>query len=143
MGHITCNPCTTSGVGGELSPYTRYVITMLEQFAQFRKIPAPDIISTCRTAQRQLHLQREWDRGNRGGLAVRPADPQNSKHIAGPDGLCRAFDLGNSREWLKDVGPWVVKAFPGVRWGGNFIPPDFGHFDTPLPMSHVATIRLT
>jgi hypothetical protein len=137
-------PCpTTYRVGGELSPYTRYILTSIEQFALFRKIASPDVISGCRSREQQLALQREWDRGNRSGLAVRPADPENSRHIAGQDGFCRAFDLGNSSEWLKDIGPWTVKAFPGVRWGGYFIPKDLGHFDTPLPLEHVATFRLT
>lgn len=84
--------------------------------------PAPFLISTFRTWEHQKELQERWDMGDRTGLAARPADPNESRHVQGT-----AFDLGAADELLHRYGRvWISM---GYRWGGVWIPPDRNHFD--------------
>lgn len=143
MGLGICCPNVIASPTGTLSPYAEFILQKISEFAQFLKIAPPDPISTCRSFSDQLELQRRWDRGDREGLAARPADPENSKHTPGPDGFCRAFDLGNDRDWLKMIAPRVIAAYPGVVWGGNWIPPDYPHFQVFPPMQFIGRFNLT
>lgn len=70
-----------------------------------------------------------WIAGDRAGLAYRPADPAHSRHVPDANGVCRAFDVGNSVEWCQRVGAWVTKAIPWATWGGVWVPPDTKHFE--------------
>lgn len=90
-------------------------------------IGPPIILSACRSPIRQAELQRDWDRGFREGLAVRPVD--NSKHLPDPFGRCHAFDLANDQRWLSEMGPVVAMRWPQIEWGGAYIPRDPRHFE--------------
>lgn len=89
----------------------------------------PVLLSGGRTAAWQRELQRRWDSGEREGIAARPVDGDKSKHVAGRDGVYRAFDLANGTEWLRIVGPRLVKDLPFMEWGGSYLPPDIPHFE--------------
>lgn len=82
--------------------------------------PAAGITSGKRSAARQRALIAAWDRGDRAGLAVRPA--ANSAHVEG-----RAFDLAKVRHL--DIYGQLAQYLPGVRWGGTFSTYDPIHFD--------------
>lgn len=81
--------------------------------------PAP-IVSGYRSARRQRELVAAWDRGQRAGLAVRPA--VDSAHTQG-----KAFDLARVPH-LWAYGQ-LSSYLPDVRWGGTFRTPDPIHFD--------------
>lgn len=84
-------------------------------------IPAPRITSGARSNARNRQLQQRWDRGDRAGLSVRPAD--DTAHSTG-DG----FDLGGAPPYTLQVyGYWAP--YVGLRWGGTFRDPDKIHFD--------------
>lgn len=68
-------------------------------------------------------LQAQWDRGDRRGLAVRPAS--DSAHTRR-----NAFDLQNDKPTLNVLGREARRL--GARWGGTFIPPDINHFDVEI-----------
>lgn len=83
------------------------------------------INSAYRSPAYQKQLQAQWDRGNRAGLKVRPAD--SSRHTEG-----RAFDVSvqgpePSKATWENIGR--VGETLGLRWGGRFSPPDPVHFD--------------
>lgn len=80
--------------------------------------PAPPIVSGLRSRERQRELQRKWDRGDRAGLAARPAD--RSAHVDGD-----AFDVARTRSL-----PWwhAWAHLVGLRSGHRF--GDDVHFDT-------------
>lgn len=99
----------------------------------------PTINSGCRSAALQRAMQENWDTGDHEGLAVRPAT--DSLHVPDESGVCRAFDLGNDLAWLARIGPATVAGFPGLRWGGLWLPRDPWHFD--FPKRYALTIRLT
>lgn len=82
-------------------------------------VPAPRIVSGRRSLERQMELQRQWDRGDRRGLKARPAT--NSAHVTGD-----AWDVesGPGLDVMAQFAPYA-----GVRWGGNFRDPDIVHFD--------------
>lgn len=82
-------------------------------------IPAAQIVSGKRSAREQRALQQAWDRGDRRGLAVRPAS--SSAHTRG-----EAWDLPRGQH-LAYYAAWAP--YLGVRWGGNFSDPDPIHFD--------------
>lgn len=111
-------------------------------YSATEQIAPPNVISACRTREEQRALQRAWDRGEREGLLVRPADPENSLHVPDEDGMCFAFDLGNGPEWLEQVGKWAAR-IPGVTWGGTWLNRDRGHFQVKADrLVLVASIRL-
>lgn len=81
--------------------------------------PPPAIVSGKRSRRQQKALQKKWDRGERAGLAVRPAD--RSTHTTGA-----GWDVERvSHLWV--YGAWAP--YVGARWGGNFRTPDPIHFD--------------
>ncbi len=140
---MNCRPCTVDAdyvlrndqveplptPPGTLGPDARALYRFIEIFAAEQNLEPPHLLSTCRSREEQLNLQRRWDAGDREGIRARPADPDTSKHVADEHGICHAFDLFNSDSWLRTVGQHVVKTFPGARWGGNWLPPDLPHFD--------------
>lgn len=113
---------------GSLSPPALGVLQGLRIEAARRRIAAPIVISACRSPEQQLELLRRWARGDRVGIAAPPADPSNSRHVPDESGLCWAFDLGNTGEWLAVMGPWATNTYPYVQWGGAWIPRDANHF---------------
>ena len=121
-----------------LSKEAKEILDWISDYAKQMEMDLPLVISTCRTSDQQQDLQDAWDRGEKRGLRVRPAD--NSAHIPDQRGFCRAFDLGNDDNWLQIIGPAVTRNFPWARWGGNFIPVDMNHFD--VPKGTLFTIRL-
>lgn len=113
---------------GTLSRNMRDLWKWLEMRAPDTGLAPPVLLSSCRSAEEQRRLQQAWDRGDRAGLAARPVD--RSAHIPDEFGICRAIDLGNSRTWLAQMGPRVVKTFGDViEWGGTYLPPDLPHFE--------------
>lgn len=82
-------------------------------------VPAPRIISGYRSPAYQRQLQERWDRGDRTGLASRPAD--NSQHSTR-----NAWDTEQTLglAYMSALAPYL-----GVRWGGTFQDPDRNHFD--------------
>lgn len=145
------NCCTDAGAPqATLAPPARRLFELIQAFAATNALAPPDILSACRTADAQRNMQRQWDIGNRGGLRVRPADPENSAHVADEVGLCWAFDLwpqfGKSSPWLEILGRYVGSraiqiAIPGATWGGSWLPKDETHFQV-NPMRLAAEIRL-
>ena len=114
---------------GTLGPDARSVYRDIELYSAQIGIAPPKLISTCRSAEHQRHMQIRWDAGDRVGLGARPADPENSRHVPDANGLCWAFDLGNNSEWLRLIGPWVQRTYPNARWGGSFMSSDPAHID--------------
>lgn len=87
----------------------------------------PRITSGFRDPKKQAAMRAAWDRGERAGLRVRPADPRNSLHCqeAGGKPAARAIDMPCSDDRLAaDIG----KAL-GLRAGYYFTTSDPGHFD--------------
>jgi hypothetical protein len=123
---VCCSVSSTSPA--TLGPESRDLYRYIELLAGRLRIDPPLLLSQCRSAEKQLTMQLEWDRGNREGLATRPADPENSNHVPDEFGVCRAFDLGNSHAWLRMVGAHVSKHIPWAEWGGTWFPPDLPHF---------------
>jgi len=82
--------------------------------------PRERIISGYRSPTRQRMLREAWDRGDREGLIVRPAE--NSKHSEG-----KAVDL---RGTLSELTAWGrLWEELGGTWGGRWFPrADRGHF---------------
>tara|TARA_Y100000310_G_C20646312_1_gene796802 strand:+ start:1230 stop:1589 length:360 start_codon:yes stop_codon:yes gene_type:complete len=112
--------------GGGFSPRTTELYAHLERWARRNGLSPPVLLSGCRDKAIQMQMQRDWDEGNREGLAVRPAT--DSAHIPGPDGYCRAFDLGNTPNWLALAGAEVAISFRDATWGGFWLPKDIRHF---------------
>lgn len=88
-------------------------------WGMFYGLQPPAIISGKRSRRKQRQMQRAWDRGDRQGLAVRPAD--SSTHTTG-DG----WDVERVSH-IHVYGAWAPYA--GARWGGTFRTPDPIHFD--------------
>lgn len=126
----TC--CRIIDVRGDIHP-ARLSELMLNLFAWMAELTArgglapPELLSACRSREMQLALQAEWDAGHREGLLVRPVS--DSKHLPDAFGQCHAFDLGNDPTWLYTVGPVVAHKWPGIEWGGTYLPPDIRHFE--------------
>ena len=151
MGNRRSDPCCLVGPGiATLSPPARRLLQTIEWYTEQNNLAFPEVLSACRTPEAQLAMQGQWDLGNRGGLRVRPVDPQNSSHVADENGLCWAFDLwpsdGDSSAWFALVGAYVrssevQRAIPGASWGGAWLPKDEPHFQVE-PMRLVTEIRL-
>ena len=114
---------------GALAPPARKILSQLTLYAAQQGMEAPKVISACRTYDEQLELQQRWDRGDREGIHTRPANPENSRHVADESGLCWAFDVGNSHEWCKVMGPYIQRINPDAIWGGSWLTPDLPHFE--------------
>lgn len=114
-------------VDARLSEYMQSVLNAMRNFAREIGLEDPVILSGARSPALQHELQRDWDRGEREGLAVRPVE--NSKHIPDASGIYRAIDLGNSEFWIHTVVPSVVQAFKYLEWGGNYLPRDIRHLE--------------
>lgn len=87
----------------------------------------PRITSGFRDPKKQAAMRAAWDRGDRQGLRVRPADPRNSLHCYEASGrpASRAVDMPCDNDALAaEIG----KAL-GLRAGYFFSTPDPGHFD--------------
>jgi len=93
----------------------------LDYWSRYYEVALPVMISGYRSPGVQASLQARWDRGDRTGLAVRPAS--RSKHTER-----KAFDLEDNGllQWYG-----TIAAYYGYDWGGNFTAsPDPGHFFT-------------
>jgi len=92
-----------------------------DYWANYYGIDAPEILSGYRSPEGQASLRRQWDLGNRKGIAVRPA--RKSKHTER-----KALDL-KPTPYLSWYG--MIAAYYGYGWGGDFRgAPDPGHFFT-------------
>lgn len=87
------------------------------------------VTSGWRDPEKQRAMQERWDRGDRAGLAARPAT--NSKHsttgfFGDPDAM--AVDLyAGSDQNLRILGSWAQN-YLGLKWGGTFRNADLVHF---------------
>lgn len=122
-------PAGLAGVEPELAGY-------IEQAAAIVADAAPGVslrvVSGFRSGSHQADLRARWDRGDRGGLVVRPA--ASSRHTAG-----RAVDLQfayrgqlvSVRETPREYWTFLDDLLRpvGVRWGGRFRSPDLNHFE--------------
>lgn len=102
-----------------LTPKAQTLAFNLINFARSKGLSFT-FISGFRSQQHQKELQERWDRGDRAGLKVRPAD--NSEHTRG-----NAFDISADIFTLQQLGSETLRR--GGRWGGSFLPPDNNHFD--------------
>lgn len=87
------------------------------------------VTSGWRDPEKQRALQERWDRGDRSGLAARPAT--NSKHstttfFGSPDAMAVDLYAGNQQN-LRTLGYWAEE-FLGLNWGGSFKNADLVHF---------------
>lgn len=87
------------------------------------------VTSGFRDPAHQRELQERWDRGDRAGLAARPAT--NSKHsttsfFGNPDAMAVDLYAGSDAN-LRILGNWAVN-YAGLRWGGTFKNADLVHF---------------
>lgn len=87
----------------------------------------PRITSGFRDPRKQAAMRAAWDRGERAGLRVRPADPKNSLHCLEASGRpsSRAIDMPCDNDAL---AAQIAKAL-GLRAGLYFSTPDPGHYD--------------
>lgn len=88
----------------------------------------PRITSGFRDPVKQKAMRDAWDRGDREGLRVRPADPDGSRHCRTTMGgapASAAIDMPCSNEQL---AAQIAKAL-GLRAGLYFTPADPGHYD--------------
>lgn len=87
----------------------------------------PRITSGFRDPAKQAAMRAAWDRGDRQGLRVRPADPKASMHCqeAGGRPSSRAIDMPCDNEALAAE---IAKGL-GLRAGLYFSTPDPGHYD--------------
>lgn len=87
------------------------------------------VTSGFRDPEHQRELRERWDRGDRAGLAARPAT--NSKHsttsfFGDPDAMAVDLSAGSSQN-LRILGGWAQN-YLGLRWGGTFKNADLVHF---------------
>lgn len=87
------------------------------------------VTSGWRDPEKQRAMQERWDRGDRAGLAARPAT--NSKHsvttfFGNPDAMAVDLYAGSDRN-LRILGQWA-QDFLGLKWGGTFRNADLVHF---------------
>lgn len=88
----------------------------------------PRITSGFRDPAKQRAMRAAWDRGDRQGLVVRPADPDGSRHCRtslGGSPASAAIDMPCSDDALAAK----VATALGLRAGIYFNPPDPGHYD--------------
>lgn len=87
----------------------------------------PRITSGWRDPKKQAAMRAAWDRGERQGLRVRPADPSTSKHCLTAAGrpCSQAVDMPCDND---ELAAQIGKAL-GLRAGFYFSQPDPGHFD--------------
>jgi hypothetical protein len=88
----------------------------------------PRITSGFRDPVKQSAMRAAWDRGDRAGLRVRPADPKNSFHCREASrgvGASLAIDMPCDNDAL---GAQIAQAL-GLRAGYYFTPSDPGHYD--------------
>jgi len=87
----------------------------------------PRITSGFRDPAKQAALRAAWDRGDRQGLRVRPADPSASLHCRTASGrpASLAIDMPCENEQL---GAQLAQAL-GLRAGYYFTVSDPGHYD--------------
>lgn len=118
-----------AGVDPELASY-------IEQAAAIVAEAAPGValtvVSGYRSQSHQSDLRARWDRGDRGGIVVRPA--LSSRHTQG-----RAVDVQFAyrgqlvpvRDTPRDYWTFLDDLLRpvGVRWGGRFRSPDLNHFE--------------
>ena len=104
---------------------------MLQDLAGYARAKGwrTQVLSAYRSPAYQDELRARWDRGDRAGLAVRPAE--QSAHSEG-----RAIDMtfGSSAWEPADYRQSAVGGFAnmgGWRWGGTWTPPDPNHFEVP------------
>lgn len=89
----------------------------------------PRITSGFRDPKKQAEMRAAWDRGDRAGLRVRPADPKGSLHcktggfLSSP--AAEAIDMPCNDDRL---GAQVASSL-GLRAGYSFSTPDPGHYD--------------
>lgn len=111
-----------------LTPRARLLFDAIREVALSLGQEEPRILSGFRTPDLQLAMQEAWDRGDREGLAVRPANPGNSAHCRGA-----AFDLANPLDLVTRWGTWVAASLTPkcsqIQWGGMWITPDPRHFE--------------
>lgn len=88
---------------------------------------SPRITSGFRDPRKQAAMRAAWDRGDRQGLRVRPADPSTSMHCREVSGRAAslAIDMPCSNEAL---GAQIAQAL-GLRAGYFFTVSDPGHYD--------------
>ena len=144
---IGLNPVEEGDFPVSMAGPVTWLLNALGKWASREGLRQPVLISACRSVEKQYEMQKKWDRGERGGLVVRPADPKNSRHVADLDGSCWAFDLGNDDAWLQRAGafvqsPGVLNILPGARWGGVWLNRDPVHFEV-VGMRSVGSWRLT
>lgn len=87
-----------------------YAYATLGWWGEHYGLRTPAIHSGYRSPQHQRSLQARWDRGDRAGLVVRPADSSPHTRRVGWD-VERCEHL-----WI--YGAWAP--YLRVRWGGNF-----------------------
>jgi len=87
----------------------------------------PQITSGFRDPKKQAAMRAAWDRGDRQGLRVKPADPSGSRHCQTAAGrpCSQAIDMPCSNDKLAAE---IAKAL-GLRAGLYFSTPDPGHYD--------------
>lgn len=87
----------------------------------------PRITSGFRSPTKQAAMRAAWDRGDRAGLRVRPADPRNSLHCRGTD--ARPAALAVDMPCDDDRLAAQVATAMGLRAGLYFPTSDPGHYD--------------
>lgn len=137
--------CCFIGPGsGALSPRGRQLLQLMEMRAAESGMAAPRVISACRSRADQMTLRQRWDSGDRRGMAYRPAHPDQSRHVPDENGICHAFDVGNTADWCDVIGKWVRANVSWATWGGEWMPPDKNHFqvDEDKPWKQVLQWRI-
>lgn len=87
----------------------------------------PQVTSGFRDPEKQKAIRDAWDKGNKQGLAVRPADPTTSRHTNTSFGrpASKAIDIKTTNPKLAAD---IARAI-GLRAGYYFQIPDPVHFD--------------
>jgi hypothetical protein len=138
-----CCPTLTRAPTGAIGPEARQLYRDIEIYAAETGLEPPHLLSQCRSASLQRAMQQAWDTGRRSGLRSRPADPENSKHVPDENGICWAFDLNNTDEWLRVVGAWVQRTHPNATWGGTWLSRDLPHFQVDVHDRWISTAHYT
>ena len=123
-----------------LHPYPRRLhswATAVLAYYGYEEPGRPDIISGYRSPEKQGRMQRRWDRGDRAGLAARPATRSWHMHEdvdGNPASL--AWDVETDvegytmyRQLMRHAG---ISAQLDLKVGDEFSNPDPGHFAVPM-----------